>query len=241
MWLLILSFFAWVLTILAPCILPFLPVILWASVDDSKDKSKPYVIIASLMVSIIIFSILLKASTVLLWIDPIYWKLTSWIILILFWVVTIFPSVWHKVSWKLTSKSNEQLNKNSQKKWLTWNILLWASLWPVFSSCSPTYAVILAVILPANFFTWFINLVAYAIWLGVVLLIIAVLWQKFVTKVKFLSNPKWWFKKILWLIFVLVWIAIITWFDKTIETFIIESWYINLTNFEQSILDEVNK
>jgi len=51
------------LTILAPCVLPLLPVILGASVEDSKDKWRPYIIIAALSVSIIIFSLLLKATT----------------------------------------------------------------------------------------------------------------------------------------------------------------------------------
>ena len=80
MTLLIVSFLAWVLTILAPCVLPLLPVILWASVSEAENKSRPYIIIASLWFSIILFSLLLKASTVFIWIDPIVWKLFSgWI------------------------------------------------------------------------------------------------------------------------------------------------------------------
>ena len=194
--LLLVSFFAWVLTILAPCVLPLLPVILGAFVEDSKDKWRPYIIIAALSVSIIIFSLLLKATTLFIWVDPIVWKLFSWVILILFWVITIFPNIWKNLSTKLgfMSKSNHSLGESSQKKWITWSILVGMSLWPVFSSCSPTYAVILAVILPVSFLTWLINLFAYVLWLWFVLLLIALLWQQFIKKMKWASSPNGIFK-----------------------------------------------
>ena len=49
------------------------------------------------------------------------------------------------------------------------------SLGPVFSSCSPTYAIILAVILPASFLTGLLNLFAYVLGLSIALLVIALL------------------------------------------------------------------
>lgn len=240
MTLLIVSFLAWVLTILAPCVLPLLPVILWASAKDSSDKYRPYIIIASLIVSIVLFSLLLKASTIFIWVDPIVWKLFSWVILIIFWIITIFPDLWKGISTKLwfTQKSNENLSKSASKNGFFWSVMVWISLWPVFSSCSPTYAVILAVILPASFFVWVLNLFAYALWLGVMLLAIALLWQKFISKAKWAADPKSAFKKILWVLFLLVWIAIIIWFDKKIETKILDSWYFDVTSIEQKILDK---
>lgn len=237
--LIIVSFLAWVLTILAPCVLPLLPIILWTSLENSKDKYKPYVIISSLLVSVIVFSILLKATTLFLWVDPIIWKIISWTILIFFWLITIFWNFWKKISWPLSLKSNEGLTKSSWKKWVLWNILVWASLWPVFSSCSPTYAIVLAVILPVSFFVWLINLIAYAIWLWVMLLLIALLWQKFIWNLKWVSNPNWIFKKFLWAVFVLVWLAIITGYDKAIETKILDSWYFDITAIEQKLLDNI--
>lgn len=239
--LLIVSFLAWVLTILAPCVLPLLPIILWSSIEDSNDNSRPYIIIASLSFSIIIFSLLLKASTILIWVDPIVWKLFSWIILILFWIITIFPNLWKNISMKLwfSVKSNKKLNSSSQKKWIIWTILVWFSLWPVFSSCSPTYAIILAVILPVSLFTWIINLLAYVLWLASVLLLISLLWQKFIGKMKWASSEKWIFKKVLGALFLLVWIAIISWFDKIIEAKVIQSWYFeNVLNIEESIIEK---
>lgn len=242
MTLLIVSFLAWILTILAPCVLPLLPVILWAWAVDTEDKKRPYVIILSLSISIIIFSLLLKASTIFIWVDPIIWKLFSWMILILFWIITIFPNLWKNISMKLwfSEKSNENLWKSAKKKWIFWSIMVWMSLWPVFSSCSPTYAIILAIILPISFFTGLLNLFFYVLWLWLVLLLISLLWQKFISKVKYISSPDWKFKKFLWILFLAIWISIITWFDKNIEAKILNSWYFDVTQLEQNILDKAD-
>jgi cytochrome c biogenesis protein CcdA len=242
MTLLIVSFLAWVLTILAPCVLPLLPVILWASATDSEDKSRPYIIIISLWFSIILFSLLLKASTIFIWVDPIVWKLFSWIILILFWIITIFPNLWKNLSTKiwLSDKSNQNLGKSTGKKGIIWSVMVWLSLWPVFSSCSPTYAVILAIILPISFLTGLLNLFAYVLWLWLVLLLIALLGQKFISKVKWASSPNWIFKKVLWILFLVIGLAIITWYDKVVETAVLNSWYFDITAIEQQILDKVD-
>lgn len=239
MTLLIVSFLAWILTILAPCVLPLLPVILWASVEDSNDKYRPYIIILSLILSIVIFSLLLKATTIFLWVDPIVWKIVSWSILIIFWIITIFPNLWKTLTIWIMNKSNQNLFHSTNKKWVLGSILVWASLWPVFSSCSPTYAVIIAIILPVSLFIWVLNLFAYAIWLGFMLLFISLLGQKFILKLKWASSPKWIFKKILWTIFILVGLSIISWFDKNIETYILDSWYFDITKIEQYILDKI--
>ena len=204
MTLIIISFLAWILTILAPCVLPLLPVILWASASESEDKYRPYIIILSLIFSIVIFSLLLKFSTIFIWVDPIVWKIFSWVILILFWIITLFPNLWKNFSTKIgfANNSNQNLWKSAQKKWIFWAVMVGMSLWPVFSSCSPTYAIILAVILSVSFLTGLVNLFAYALWLGLVLLIIAIFWQ------------------------------------KVIETAILNSWYFDITAIEQQILDK---
>ena len=64
MLLLLISFIAGVLTILAPCVLPLLPVIIGGSISGkTKEKSRPYIIAASLAASLVVFTLLLKLST----------------------------------------------------------------------------------------------------------------------------------------------------------------------------------
>ncbi len=243
MWILLLSFFAWVLTVLAPCILPLLPVILWASIDDNRNKLRPYIIIISLSFSIIVFSLLLKTTTIFIWFNKSILTTFSGLIIIFFWIITLFPNLWKNFSNKIwfSNKSNQNLGKISQKKWIIWDILIWFALWPVFSSCSPTYAIILAVILPISVVFWLVNLFAYVFWLASILLLISILWQRFSKKLIWISKPKSVFKKILWIMFLIIWLTILTSFDKKIETYLIWKWFTGYSNLEQDFLDNFNK
>ena len=85
-----------------------------------------------------------------------------------------------------------------------------------------------------------INLISYVLWLAVVLLLIAKLGQRFISKAKWASNPNGMFKKILWVLFLAVWIAIISGYDKVIETAVIQSGYFDVTALEWQILDKVD-
>ena len=238
--LIILSFFAWILTILAPCVLPLLPVILWASASDAEQKSRPYIIIVSLAVSILVFTLLLKATTYFIGTPEEYLKIASGIIIIFFWIITLFPNVWKKISGKFSSKANENLAKSASKKWVKGSVLVGIALWPVFSSCSPTYGLILAQVLPISFFAWVTNLLAYIWGLSLVMLLVVVLGQRFISKMKWASDPNGLFKKILWVLFILIWLAIAFGIDKDIETYILEQWYYGAGSLEEKFLDDIN-
>ena len=75
------SFVAGVLTILAPCVLPVLPVILAGSLSEKK-KWYPYVVTFSLAFSIVLFTLLLKVSTLFIDIPQSFWKNFSGMILV---------------------------------------------------------------------------------------------------------------------------------------------------------------
>lgn len=240
MLLLIVSFIAGALTILAPCVLPLLPIILAWSLEEN-NKKWPYIIIASLAISMILFSIILKSSTLFIKVPQSFWSMFSGWLIIWLWIVTLFPDLWKKASLKLwlDSKSNNALYKSSQSTWYRKSILIWFSLWPVFTSCSPTYALILAIILPAWFLFGLLNLFMYALWLSSMLLLIVLFWQSIVSKLKILANPKSNFKKILALVFIIVWLFIFTWYDKKIESFLIWNWYFfDLSNFENWLIEK---
>lgn len=74
--LLFVSFLAGVLTILAPCVLPVLPLILAGSIGET-GKWYPYIVTLSLAISIVVFTVLLKASSLLLGIPPGIWTYVS--------------------------------------------------------------------------------------------------------------------------------------------------------------------
>lgn len=241
MTLLIIAFLSGVLTVLAPCVLPLLPIVLWASAEDGNNKKIPLVIIGSLSVSIILFSLLLKVSTVLIWVPASFWKSFSGGMIIALGIITVFPNLWKGITWKfkLSDNSNKLLNKSNEKRWMMKYIFMGFALGPVFSSCSPTYALILAIVLPAGFLFWFLALISYTLGLAMILLAISVFGQKLVKKLKWVSDPNSIFKKVLWVIFVLVWLAIISGFDKKIEIAILDAGFLNTTIFEQRIIDEL--
>ena len=237
--LILLSFFAGILTILAPCVLPLLPVILWASSSESEDKARPYIIIAALWISVIVFSLLLKTTTHFIWAPETYLKIASGAIILFFGLITLFPNVWKKMSGKFSGSANQNLAKSANKKWVKGSILVWMSLGPVFSSCSPTYGIILGIILPASFAVWMLNLVAYVLGLSVIMLAITLLGQKFISKLKWASDPDGLFKKILWVLFLVIGLAIIFGWDKTFESYVISNWYLGASELEQQFLDKI--
>ncbi|MFZ2255358.1 MAG: hypothetical protein WAW59_04915 [Patescibacteria group bacterium] len=76
MTLLLASFLAGILTILAPCVLPVLPVVLVGSLSE-KQKWYPYLVILSLALSVVLFTVVLKVSTVFIDIPQSFWKYLS--------------------------------------------------------------------------------------------------------------------------------------------------------------------
>lgn len=241
--LIILSFVAGALTVLAPCILPLLPVIIGGSSLNTDDKEEnglkhAIVICVSLAVSVLVFSLLLKASTLLLGIPQFAWQAISGIIVILFGINLIFPMLWAKISIKLgiENKSNRFLGQSSKKKGIMRDILIGAALGPVFASCSPTYALIVATILPQSFVNGFIYLTVYCLGLASVLLAIGVAGQSVVKKLGWAANPDGWFRKTLGIIFVITGLIVIFGLDKQIQAFIIESGlYDPIKRFEQRL------
>jgi cytochrome c biogenesis protein CcdA len=235
---LFLSFLAGAMTVLAPCILPLLPIVVGGAISQNERKIlKPFVITISLGISVIIFTLLLKFSTSLLGVPPQVWQITSGVIIILLGLTMALPKIWEPLGAKLNLSSSRLLGKAGKKGGLTGDILTGAALGPVFASCSPTYAFIVAAVLPSAFFTGLIYLVAYAAGLAAVLLLISLLGQKVVTKLAWASNPNGWFKKTIGVIFIIVGLFIATGLDHKLQGFLVQQgWYDPFSAFEQELL-----
>ena len=234
---LVLSFFSGVLTVLAPCILPLLPVIIGTSAS-ARSKWTPYIVIGSLSVSILVFTYLLKASTLLIDIPSSFWAYFSGSILLLIGLTFTFPALWSKVPGmnRLSMGGNAVVGSGYTKKSIWGDVTIGAALGPVFSSCSPTYFLILAAVLPASFLLGTLYLLVYIAGLSVVLLLIAVLGQRFVGNISWAADPHGWFKRVLGVIFLLVGLAIFTGLDKQFEALILDTGF-NTVNFENSLLE----
>ncbi len=241
--LLLISFVAGVLTVLAPCVLPLLPVIVGGSISDGKvNKRKAFTIITSLGISIIVFTLLLKASTLFIDIPQDFWKWFSGGIIIALGLITLFPSLWeNKILARLQAKSNILLGKGDQKKSFWGDVIVGAALGPVFSTCSPTYFIVLATVLPQSPLVGFVYLLAYAIGLSLALLFVALVGQKVMSKLNIAADPNGIFKRTLGVVFILVGLAIVTGFDKRVETSILDSGLFDVTKIEQKLLELNNE
>lgn len=241
MTLIIISFIAGVLTILAPCVLPLLPVIVGGSLARSGENGNPWrrplIVTASLALSVILFTLLLKATTALLGVPVMVWQIVAGVIVILFGVTMLAPRLWEElmIRTRLQARSNQLMAKSSTKKGVGGDILLGLSLGPVFSSCSPTYALIVATVLPASFAEGVVNLIAYAVGLSAMLLLVTLLGKSLIDKLGWTLNPHGWFYKIVGTIFLIVGIGLILGWDKDIQEFVLEQgWYDPIIHIEES-------
>jgi cytochrome c-type biogenesis protein len=226
---LLLGFAAGILTVAAPCVLPLLPVIVGGAIardrGDRRSRLRPYVIAASLASSIVAFTLLLKATTALLGVPPQIWQVVSGVIVILLGVNLITPSLWDRASagLGLQSRSNAVLSTSVSRGGLGGDILTGAALGPVFTSCSPTYALIVAAVLPVSFTEGLAYVVAYAIGLAGMLLLVALLGRGLVRRLGWLADPAGWFRRTIGVLFIIVGLAVITGFDKQLQTWILDA------------------
>ncbi|MEO5635446.1 MAG: cytochrome c biogenesis protein CcdA [Candidatus Paceibacterota bacterium] len=241
MTLLIISLVAGMLTVLAPCILPLLPVIVGRSLTDSTlSKRRLFVVVTSLGLSIILFTLLLKASTLFIDIPQDFWKWFSGGIIFIFGLVSLFPELWEKLSFTATisQKSNAVMTEGFKKDTIWGDIIVGASLGPIFSACSPTYFVILATVLPVSLALGILYLFTFSLGLALSLVVVALLGQKIVNKLGIVSNPRGWFKRTLGLIFIIVAIAIVSGYDKKLQISLLEAGFLDVTKIEQKLLDK---
>lgn len=217
---------AGVLTTLAPCVLPLLPVIVGGSLGQSSKQSRrrAYVITSSLGLSVIVFTLALKASTALIDIPASTWQWISGTILITLGLFSAFPSVWEHISARLAlqRRSAQGLAAAHKREGTTGAILTGAALGPVFTSCSPLYGYVIVTVLPASFGQGMLLLLGYVVGLCGTLLAIALLGQRAIGTARWAADPNGWFRRGLGWIFIIVGIVIIAGWDKNLQIWILE-------------------
>lgn len=237
---LLISFLAGSLTVLSPCVLPMLPIVMSGSIGQ-KTFLRPLRIIFALAISVIVFTLLLKVATVFIGVPGYLWRWLSGIILISFGVFTIYPQIWVKLTSVLGFKKvgHRLLGRNLKKQSLWGDLLVGAGLGPIFTSCGPTYTIIVGTSIPASWLVGSVYLLIFVIGLTVCLLAIAFLGQKLIKKLTALNKPGGLFQRLLALVFILIGCLILTGLDRQIESHLIrEGWYDWLIEFEEGFQEE---
>lgn len=257
---------AGILTTLAPCVLPVLPVVLGGSVVPQGQPvaaavpagagpagaggpaapggpagsppgvssrllahwwsryRRPLVITASLGASVVLFTLLLKATTALIGIPPQTWRYLSGGLLVALGMVQLFPGLWDAVAdrLRLGSRSGGGLAAARRRGGIGGEILTGAALGPVFSSCSPLYGYVVVTLLPAEPVFGLVLLLAYTAGLCLTLLVIAVAGQRAIRRLRWAADPEGWFRKAVGALLLVVGVLVFTGADRSVQAWVIE-------------------
>ena len=207
------------LTVLSPCVLPLLPVIVGGSIAGERSLRRALTVTISLGISVFVFTLALKVVTIFINVPAWFWTDFSGALIITVGLVMVFPMLWDSLPFaaKMNANSSKAMNAGFMKKNFWGDVLVGGALGPVFSSCSPTYFIVLATVLPASLAAGVADILAYILGLCVSLLLVAFVGQKILDKLGVASDPKGWFKKAMGVLFVIVGICIITGIDKKLE------------------------
>lgn len=233
------AFIAGILTTLAPCVLPVLPVIVGGSVavpepagaggvavaTRSRQSQRALVITASLGLSIFAFTMLLKASTALLGVPTQTWQWLSGGLLIVLGVISVWPSLWERVSVRigLQARAAGGLSAANKNQGTLGAILVGAALGPVFTSCSPLYGYVIVTVLPADALRGLVLLVTYILGLCATLLAIALVGQGAVRRLRWAADPHGWLRRGVGILFIVVGVLVATGLMRDLETWLISN------------------
>ena len=238
---------AGVLTTLAPCVLPLLPVIVGGSMAGAASEvnaeassaagtttatrtktrsaavTRALVITASLGVSILVFTLALKATTALIGIPPETHCHASGGILIALGIVGAFPDLWERFSARLglQARSAQRLGSARRRDGLGGEVLTGAALGPVFTSCSPLYGYVIVTVLPAEPARGLLLLGVYIVGLCATLLLIALAGQRVVARFGWAADSHGWFRRSLGVVFIVVGVLIATGWMRALETWLV--------------------
>jgi len=222
---------AGVLTVLAPCVLPLLPVVIGGSVVGTPGSParpgvrRAVVVTTGLVVSVLAFTLLLRASTVLIGVDPDVWSWLAGGLLVALGLVGLFPAAWDRISIGLGFQARAQgrLSRASGRSGDGGALLTGAALGPVFTSCSPLYAYVVVTVVPAEPVWGATLLGTYSLGLGVTMLAIALAGQRLVRRLGWLADPDGWVRRGLGLVFVLVGVGVLTGLDRDLQAWVLQN------------------
>ncbi len=235
------SLLAGVLTVLSPCVLPLLPVVLAGSA--AGNRRAPYIVIGSLAVSVVAFTLLIKATTALLGVPSNVWLIVSGSLVAFIGASLAFPKIWDTISSRvgLQSAAGSLADRSVSKTGTARSVLLGLSLGPVFTSCSPTYGLILAVVLPADPGEGIANIISYTLGLSAVMLAVAIGGRSVTKRLGWATDPEGTFRRGLGVFLIIVGLLIATGTIRSVEAWLIDRGLLGAVVIEQGFLDSMGE
>lgn len=244
--LLVFAFLAGVVTILSPCILPILPIIL-SSTIDSSGKRRPLGVVAGFVLSFTFFTLFLSSLVKLLGIPADTLRIVAIAILIIFGLsllVSQFQSFLEQLFVKLA-----RFVPHGQTRTGFWGgLVIGLSLGLLWSPCvGPILASVISLaILGTVTFQAFLITLAYSIGTAIPMLIIMMTGSAALQKVPWLVRSSANIQKAFGVIMILTAVGIMLNIDRKFQTFILKTfpnYGVGLTKFEdnQKVKEELKK
>ena len=224
--LLIFSFVSGLLTILAPCIWPLLPIIL--SSTTKQGKNRPLGIVLGIVLSFTIFTLTISYIVKLIPFDPNSLRLFAVVVIGVLGLTFLIPklsSIIEGAVSKLIARFGGKLLQSGQNSGFGSAFVTGVALGLVWSPCAgPILASIatLAATRAVNFQVILVTLV-YTLGVGIPLFIFALVGNKLFTRTRFLSSKLGVIQQIFGVIMILTAIAIYTNYDKTLQVKLLDA------------------
>lgn len=235
--LIVFAFLAGVVTILSPCILPVLPIILSSSIGDQNiGKARPFGVITGFILSFTFFTLFLSSIVKLIGIPAESLRVFSVIVIGLFGVTMLIPKFqyWTEI---LFSKLSQFLPQSQGKTGFGGGILIGLSLGLLWTPCvGPILASVisLAITGSVNIEAVFITL-AYALGTAIPMFFIMIGGQTALRKAPWLLQNSGAIQKVFGVLMILTALAIFFNLDRKFQTFVLNTfpnYGTGLTKFE---------
>jgi sulfite exporter TauE/SafE len=199
-----------------------LPVVVGGAATGG-GRRRAVVVTAALGVSVIVFTLLLKATTALLAIPAVVWSALSGGVLVGLGLVMVFPTWWARIAMhsRLSGSSADALAAAGRREGIAGDVLTGAALGPVFSSCSPLYAYVVVTVLPASFGRGLALLGAYTLGLSATLLLVALAGRGLIRRLGWATDQDGWLRRGLGVVFVVVGLLVMVGLDRDLQTWIL--------------------
>lgn len=234
--LILFAFLAGIVTILSPCILPILPVILATSVTDESSKKRPYGIVVGFILSFTFFTLFLSTIVKSFGINAEVLRSVSVIVIAIFGLSLLIPR-FQLMMEGLFARLANFMPSNSERTGFGGGVLIGLSLGLLWTPCvGPILASVISLAITGTVTSdaFFITL-AYSLGTAIPMYLVITLGRNLFTKVPWLLSNTGKIQKIFGLIMILVALAIYRGFDRNFQTYILTKfpeYGAGLTKFE---------
>ena len=213
------AFLAGLVTILAPCIWPILPIVLSSSVA-SKGHQRPLGVTLGVMLSFAFFTLSISYLVKIFHFDPDSLRFVAIIIIAVLGLTMVVPSLSRMIEGFISRLSSLFGQRSKQGSGLTAGFITGLSLGIVWSPCAGPILAAIATLAATGKVTLSVVFVtlAYVTGVGIPLFIFAYGGQQVITKTRFLSRFTGRIQKVFGVIMLLTAVAIYTNYDRLLES-----------------------